>query len=68
MYFVEKIEEKMQYVYFFENFEPNDKSSLIPLIQEVRKVYGYLPESALQEVSRFCSDVLNACLWCSYFL
>jgi NADH-quinone oxidoreductase E subunit len=41
------------HTHIFENYEPNDKSSLIPLLQEVQSVYGYLPESALQQVADF---------------
>jgi NADH-quinone oxidoreductase subunit E len=47
------------HTHIFENFEPNDKSSLIPLLQEVQSVYGYLPESALQEVSDFVGMPLS---------
>ena len=41
------------HTHIFENYEPSDKSSLIPLLQDVQSVYGYLPESALQEVADF---------------
>ena len=47
------------HTHIFENFEPNDNSSLIPLLQEVQSVYGYLPESALQEVSDFVGMPLS---------
>jgi NADH-quinone oxidoreductase E subunit len=47
------------HTHIFENFEPNDKSSLIPLLQEVQSVYGYLPESALQEVADFVGMPLS---------
>ena len=47
------------HTHIFENFEPNDKSSLIPLLQEVQTVYGYLPESALQEVADFVGMPLS---------
>ncbi len=37
----------------FNNYIPKDKSSLIPLLQDVQNIYGYLPESALQDISFF---------------
>ncbi|MGD1007766.1 MAG: NADH-quinone oxidoreductase subunit NuoE [Ignavibacteriaceae bacterium] len=43
----------------FKSYEPNDKSSLIPLLQEVQSIYGYLPESALQEVANFVGMPLS---------
>jgi NADH-quinone oxidoreductase E subunit len=43
----------------FDSYEPNDKSSLIPLLQEVQSIYGYLPESALQEVADFVGMPLS---------
>jgi NADH-quinone oxidoreductase E subunit len=43
----------------FKSYEPNDKSSLIPLLQEVQSIYGYLPESALQEVADFVGMPLS---------
>ncbi len=45
--------------HIFENYEANDKSCLIPLLQEVQKVYGYLPESALSEVAGFVDMPLS---------
>ena len=39
--------------HIFENYEANDKSCLIPLLQDVQNIYGYLPEAALLEVSDF---------------
>jgi NADH-quinone oxidoreductase E subunit len=47
------------HTHIFENYEPNDKSSLIPLLQEVQSVYGYLPESALQQVADFVGMPLS---------
>lgn len=43
----------------FENYKPKDKSSLIPLLQEVQNIYGYLPESALLEISDFLGMPLS---------
>jgi NADH-quinone oxidoreductase subunit E len=37
----------------FEKYEGNDRSSLIPLLQEIQNIYGYLPEAALQDVAWF---------------
>jgi NADH-quinone oxidoreductase subunit E len=37
----------------FDHYEKKDKSSLIPLLQEVQAIYGYLPEDALQEISDY---------------
>lgn len=37
----------------FEKYPAKDKSTLIPLLQDVQAVYGYLPELALQEVAAY---------------
>lgn len=37
----------------FLRYNKNDKSALIPLLQEVQDVYGYLPEDAINEVAEF---------------
>ena len=37
----------------FNNFSEKDRSSLIPLLQDIQSIYGYLPEPALREVSEF---------------
>ena len=34
-----------------EKYEPKDKSSLIPILQDIQDKFGYLPESELQDVS-----------------
>ena len=47
------------HTHIFKNYEPNDKSSLIPLLQEVQSEFGYLPESALQEVADFVGMPLS---------
>ncbi len=39
--------------HIFENYEAKDKSCLIPLLQDVQCIYGYLPEAALQEVADY---------------
>lgn len=51
-------EEKM-HSQIFENYQPKDKSSLIPLLQDVQTIYGYLPEEALQEVANFVGMPLS---------
>ncbi len=43
----------------FENYQPNDRSSLIPLLQDVQSIYGYLPEEALSDISEFVSIPLS---------
>ena len=37
----------------FDLYPPKDKSTLIAILQDVQNVYGYLPETALQEVADF---------------
>lgn len=37
----------------FYNYSVKDRSSLIPILQDIQSVYGYLPETALREVSEF---------------
>jgi NADH-quinone oxidoreductase subunit E len=43
----------------FEEYQANDKSSLIPLLQDVQNIYGYLPEDALQEISDYLGIPLS---------
>jgi len=43
----------------FENYQPNDRSTLIPLLQDVQNIYGYLPENALLDVSDFVKIPLS---------
>lgn len=43
----------------FENYQPNDRSTLIPLLQEVQTIYGYLPENALRDISEFVKVPLS---------
>jgi NADH-quinone oxidoreductase subunit E len=43
----------------FNHYKPKDKSSLIPLLQEVQSIYGYLPEIALQEIADFIGSSLS---------
>jgi NADH-quinone oxidoreductase E subunit len=37
----------------FKKYNKNDKSSLIPLLQDIQQVYGYLPEAVLEEAADF---------------
>jgi NADH-quinone oxidoreductase E subunit len=37
----------------FKNYTPNDKSALIPLLQDVQAAYSYLPEPALRDIAEF---------------
>ncbi len=43
----------------FEKYPPKDRSNLIPLLQDVQEIYGYLPEEALQDVADFLSMALS---------
>ena len=43
----------------FNNYPPKDRSNLIPLLQDVQDIYGYLPESALQDVADFLDMALS---------
>ena len=43
----------------FENYQPNDRSSLIPLLQDVQNIYGYLHENALRDISDFVKVPLS---------
>ena len=36
-----------------ENYTKNDRSCLIPLLQDIQEAYGYLPEDILSQVSEF---------------
>jgi NADH-quinone oxidoreductase subunit E len=54
----EPLEEKM-HAKIFENYQPNDRSSLIPLLQDVQTIYGYLPENALCDISDFVKVPLS---------
>lgn len=39
--------------HIFEKYPAKDKSQLIPMLQDVQAIYGYLPELALQEIADF---------------
>lgn len=41
------------HAHIFQHYPPKDKSTLIPLLQDVQNIYGYLPEGALQDISDF---------------
>jgi len=43
----------------FQDYPPKDKSSLIPLLQDIQSIYGYLPEDALQEIADFVALPLS---------
>ena len=43
----------------FKNYTPNDKSSLIPLLQDVQSTYNYLPEPALRDIAKFLGIPLS---------
>jgi NADH:ubiquinone oxidoreductase subunit E len=56
--YIELLEEKMHNK-IFESYQPNDRSTLIPLLQEVQTIYGYLPENALRDISNFVKVPLS---------
>lgn len=43
----------------FKNYASNDKSSLIPLLQDVQSTYSYLPEPALRDIAKFLGIPLS---------
>ncbi|MCZ7614802.1 MAG: NAD(P)H-dependent oxidoreductase subunit E [Ignavibacteriaceae bacterium] len=43
----------------FGNYQVNDRSSLIPLLQDIQSIYGYLPETALRDISDFVKVPLS---------
>lgn len=43
----------------FESYQQLDRSSLIPLLQDVQNIYGYLPENALRDISNFVGVPLS---------
>ena len=43
----------------FDSYKSRDKSSLIPLLQDVQDFYGYLPENVLKQISEFIDMPLS---------
>jgi len=43
----------------FKHYQPKDKSSLIPLLQEAQAIYGYLPEDTIEEIADFVGIPLS---------
>ncbi len=43
----------------FKDYTAKDKSSLIPLLQDVQQIYGYLPEPALKDIADFLGMALS---------
>jgi len=43
----------------FEHYQPDDRSALIPMLQDIQSVYGYLPEEVLKELSVFIGIPLS---------
>ena len=43
----------------FDNYKSRDKSSLIPLLQDVQDFHGYLPENILKQISEFIDMPLS---------
>lgn len=43
----------------FNHYQPKDKSSLIPLLQDMQAIYGYLPEKALQDIADYVGIPLS---------
>jgi NADH-quinone oxidoreductase E subunit len=52
------IEDKMHNK-IFDNYQKSDKSSLIPLLQDIQTIYGFLPEKALRDISDFVEMPLS---------
>ena len=44
----------------FEKYSSKDRSSLIPILQDIQGKYGYLPEEALNDVSDFVDMPLSS--------
>lgn len=45
--------------HIFSKYEANDRSALIPLLQDAQNIYGYLPESVMQEIADFVNLPLS---------
>jgi len=43
----------------FKDYTAKDKSSLIPMLQDVQQIYGYLPEPALKDIADFLGMALS---------
>lgn len=43
----------------FKDYTAKDKSSLIPMLQDVQQIYGYLPEPALKDIADFLGMPLS---------
>lgn len=41
------------YEKILKNYQENDRSSLIPILQDIQDEYGYLPEDVLAKISQF---------------
>lgn len=44
----------------FKKYTAKDRSSLIPILQDVQEIYGYLPELALNEICDFLEMPLSS--------
>ena len=51
--------ENKMYSQIFEKYPKNDRSNLIPLLQDVQEIHGYLPEDALKEISNHINMPLS---------
>lgn len=38
---------------FLEQYEDRDRSSLIPILQETQKIYGYLPRTVIERIAEY---------------
>lgn len=43
----------------FDKYKMNDRSNLIPLLQDVQEIYGYLPEEAIKEIAKHINMPLS---------
>lgn len=48
------------YSHIIENYPKYERSNLIPILQDIQEVYGYLPEKALKEVSNHLSIPMSS--------
>ena len=46
--------------HIFQKYPKHERSNLIPILQDVQEVYGYLPEEALKEISDHISIPMSS--------
>lgn len=55
-----KIIENKMHSHIFQKYPKYERSNLIPILQDLQEVYGYLPEEALKEVSDHISIPMSS--------